>query len=369
MGGMGVIPGIDPAQLEMMKSVFSGLFQAVEDAKGFGLGVEFRPDAVALRAEMAFRTDTPSGKYLASEKTSPLAALDGLPRGHAVYSAGKFGPSATKTMQTLNREFTAGDDEAAAESVARYASLFAEATGEGTVSVGTGFARGLSVLTPKEPAKLVAAYVKVLKAVPKTGRYQNVPMKERPALKEADQTHAGFTLHRATVQLDFEAATAEIPDENVRKAAIESMKKMLDEKTTYWFGTDGKRYVQISAKDWDAAKKLLDDYTAAGEKVGTDKAFQAVRTSLPAEATQLVAAEVTSTLTGLGGYMKSVLESVPGFPGGDIPELKPVKGQAPAFVGVAVVLKPGSAGFTAVAPAAAVTAAYAVLKPAIEKDQ
>lgn len=369
MGGMGVIPGLDPAQLDAAKVVLAGLFQALEDGKGFGLGIEFRPDAFAVRAEMAFRTDTPSGKLLASETTSSLEALNDLPRGHAMYSAGKFGPSVVKSMQLLNREFAVGNDDKAAELVTSYANLFGDASSQGTITVGSGVNRGLQVLTPREPAKLVEAYVKALKAVPKETRYQNVPMKEKPALKEADQTHAGFTLHRATIQLDFDAAVANLPDENVKKATIESMKSMMDEKMTYWFGTDGKRYIQVSAKDWETAKKLLDEYLAAKEKLGSDTTFQAVRTSLPAEATQLFAAEVSQTLTGVGGYMKSLMEAMPGFPGGDIPELKPVKGQAPAYVGVAVVLKPGSAGFTAVAPAAAVKAAYAILAPVIEKDQ
>lgn len=369
MGGMGVIPGLDPAQLDAAKVMFAGVFQAVEDGNGFGLGIEFRPDALALRAEMSFRPDTDSSRFLGTENTTALEALKDLPRGHAFYTAGKFGPSVTKSMQSLNREFGVSNDDKASELVAAYANLLAEASSEGTITVGSGLNRGLQVLTPKDPAKLVEAYAKALKAVPKEARYQNVPMKEKPALKEADQTHAGFKLHRATMRLDFEAAVADLPDENIRKATIESMKSMMDETMTYWFGTDGKRYVTINAKDWDGAKKMLDEYLAGKEKIGSDAAFQAARSNLPAEATQILAAEVSRSLTGLGGYMKQLMEAMPGFPGGDIPELKPVKDQAPAYIGVAVVLKSGSAGFAAVAPAAAVKAAYAILKPVIEKDQ
>ncbi len=367
--GMGGVPGVDPAQLDAAKVMVSGMFQAVEDGKGFGLGIEFRPDALAIRGEMSFRTDTESGRFLSSEKATPLKSLDSLPRGHAIYSASKIGPSVTKALLTLSKEFTVADDEKAAELVTSYSNLFAEGAAEGAVTVGSGITRGLTAMSPKDPAKLAASYLAALRALPKGARYSNVPLKEQPAVKEADQTHAGFKLNKATLKLDFEAAVADLPDEDFKKSAIESMKNFVDETTTYWFGTDGKRYVQVVAKDWDTARKLLDEYLDAKETVGTDAAFQAVRKGLPTEATQVISVEVNATISGLGAAFKLMLEAMPGFPGGEIPKLKPVKGQAPAFVGAAVVLKPGSAGFAAVAPAAAVNAAYALLKPVFEQDQ
>ena len=145
------------------------------------------------------------------------------------------------------------------------------------------------------------------------------------------------------------------------------MRKLVGDKTTYWFGTDGKRFVQVAGKDWDAAGKLLDAYLDGKETVGADEAFQAVRKQLPAEASQVMIAEVGETVASFGGYVKSIAEAMPGLPSLGVPELKPVPGSAPAYAGAAVVLKPGSAGLTVAVPVGAVKAARKVLAPLFER--
>jgi hypothetical protein len=360
-GGGGLVPGFDKQQLEAAKVVYDGVFQAVEDGKGLTIGAEVRPDGLVIRAEAAFAPDTPSAKFLSDERPAPLDRLAGLPKGQAVYSASRSDPAIGKAMQNLSREFTAPDeDEAAKAAVARYAEL-ATAGGDwvaSTAEVGTG----LTVSLPPDPAKLTDAYLAVLKALPAAGSYQNVPLKDRPAVAEKDQTHGGFTLHRATITLDFDKAVEKVPDENVRKATVESMKRLVAEKTTHWFGTDGKRFVQVSGKDWDAAKGQLDAYLAGTETVGGDPGFRAVRKELPADVSRLYVFEAGQAVVGLGGYLRGVMEAMPAFPGGlEVPEAKAVKGATPRYAGAAVVLKPGAVGLTAYVPAAAVEAGAKVL--------
>ncbi len=360
-------PGLDKRQLEQARAVYEALFQAVEDGSGLALGLEFRPDGLTLRAEAAFAKDTPSAKLLAKEQPTPLDRLGSLPKGQAFYAAGRLTPQLSQAAQGLAPDFAVGEgEEKAAAAIEKYADLSAAARGEGWISAGSGPKGSLQVSFPADPAKLVEAQVKVLKNLPADGRYQNVVLKERPELKEGERAHRGFTLDRVTLIPDFEATAGNIPDENVRKAAIESMRKLVGDKTTYWFGTDGKRFVQVAGKDWDAAGKLLDAYLD-GKEVGADETFQAVRKQLPAEASQVMIAEVGATVASFGGYVKSVAEAMPGLPGLDVPELKPAPGSAPAYVGAAVVLKPGSAGLTVTAPVGAVKAARKVLAPLFER--
>jgi hypothetical protein len=366
-GGMGLVPGLDKRQIEQAKAVYEALFQAVEDGYGLAVGVEFKPEGLLLRAEMGFGKETATGKLFAAERPAPLDRLAGLPRGQALYSAGRLSPGLAKAVSALAREFSAGEDaEKAASAIEKYMELSAEAGAEGWVSAGSGPRGSLQVMTAINPGKLVEAHVHVLKSLPEGGWYQNLALKEKPSVAEGDQTHRGFTLNRATLVLDFEAAVANIPDENLRKAAIESMKRLVSEKTTYWFGSDGKRFVQVASKDWGAARKLLDSYLDGKETIGDDEAFRAVQKQLPEEASQVVVVEVGESLVTFGGYMKSVVEALPGFPGADLPDLKPVKGE-PQFVGLAVVLKPGSVGASAVVPAGAVATARKVLSPLFEK--
>jgi hypothetical protein len=267
-------------------------------------------------------------------------------------------------MATLSREFAAGEDEdRAVQAIGRYADLLAGS--EGWLSAGSGPRGSLQVLSPKEPAKLAEAHVKVLRNLPEAGWYQNIVLKEKPEVREVEQTHRGFELSRASLVLDLEASAGNIPDENIRKATIESMRRLVSERTTYWFGTDGKRYVQVSGKDWDAARRLLDAYLDGKESIESDEAFQAVRKQLPAEANQVIVTEVGRTLGSFGEYMKAIVDALPAFPGLDLAELKPARGE-PTYAGVAVVLKPGSVGATVAVPSAAVKAGRAVLAPLFE---
>lgn len=359
-GGM----GLDKRQVEQARAVYEALFQAVEDGTGLALGVEFRPDGLLIRAEAAFGKDTASGKLFAAEKPVPLDRLGTLPKGEALYTAGRYSPELAKAMATFSREFAVGEDEErAVQAIERYTDLLAGV--EGWLSAGSGPRGSLQVMTPKEPAKLAEAHVKVLRNLPEAGWYQNIVLKEKPEVREAEQTHRGFELARASLVLDLEASAGNIPDENLRKATVESMRRLVSERTTYWFGTDGKRYVQVSGKDWDAARRLLDAYLDGKEAVGSDGAFQAVRKQLPAEASQVVIADVGRMLGSFGDYIKAIVEALPAFPGLDLTELKPARGE-PTYAGVAVVLKPGSVGATVVIPSAAVRTGRTVLAPLFE---
>ena len=44
------------------------------------------------------------------------------------------------------------------------------------------------------------------------------------------------------------------------KQMADAMKKMMGEGVNSWFGSDGKVYVQVTAKDWEAARRQLDEY-------------------------------------------------------------------------------------------------------------
>jgi hypothetical protein len=359
-GGM----GLDKRQVEQARVVYGALFQAVEDGTGLALGVEFRPEGLLIRAEVAFGKGTESARLFAAERPAPLDRLGALPKGEALYTAGRLSPELAKAMATLSREFAAGEDEdRAVQAIGRYTDLLTGA--EGWLSAGSGPRGSLQVLTAKDPAKLTEAHLKVLRNLPEAGWYQNIVLKEKPEVRESERTHRGFELSRATLVLDLEASIGNIPDENLRNAAIESMRRLVSERTTYWFGTDGQRYVQVSCKDWDAARRLLDAYLDGKETIASDEAFQAVRKQLPVEANQVVVAEVGRTLGSFGDYMKAIVEALPAFPGLDLTELRPARGE-PTYAGVAVVLKPGSVGATVVVPSAAVRTGRTVLAPLFE---
>lgn len=133
------------------------------------------------------------------------------------------------------------------------------------------------------------------------------------------------------------------------------MAKMMGEGLTAWLGTDGKQVLQVTAKDWDAAKKLLDQYYKGENTVGDDKAFLTARKELPAEATVVELIDAMQYANLILGMVKPLMEA-----GGTklpvkLPE--PVKGQ-PGYIGFAAALQGDAAGMDFVVTAEAVKQIY-----------
>lgn len=357
----GTIPGLDVRQLDQAKAVIDGLFQVVEDGKGVALGLTVGPDGAGARGVVTFKPDSTAGKLLAGEAPTPLAKLGELPAGQALYTASRFGPEVMAIARKLNREFVAADgDDRSAANIDRLAGLMAG----GKVSAG-GIGDGgpsVTVFEPPDPAKLVEAQLKVYRSLGDGASYLNVRLKGRPSVQEGDQKFQGFTLHRAGLALDFEATAANVPDANLREATVQSMKRLVAEKPTVWFGTDGRRYVQVGGKDWDAARTLLADHLAGNNPVARDEAFNRTRGQLPAEATMIAVADSARAVSTFGRYAKGVMDALPGFPGADLPEFAPPPDAPPAYIGVALVLKPASAEFAVAVPVAAMKAARKVIR-------
>jgi hypothetical protein len=366
-GGAGLLPRLDPHQLEMIQDLVEASFQVLEDGTALAAGVEFRPDGLAVRAEATFAAESPIAELLKTEKPGALDRLGELPGGPVMFAAVRSGPKLARLLSGFGREFEASSDRKATAAINRHADLFAAALAGGWELATSGPTGGLSVLTPADPSALVEAHLRILRNLPVNARHQNLVVKGRPLVLEADQTHAGFVLHRVQFTHDLEATTASIADENLRQAAVETMKRLVAEKQTYWIGTDGKRVVTVTAKDWDAARRLLDDFTAGKRRVGDVEAVKSVRSLLPGEAGLVAIAETARLATGLGELARAVLDALPAVPGLDPPALRPAPDAPPTYVGLAIVPRPGSVGLTAVAPTASLATARRILLPADEK--
>jgi hypothetical protein len=365
-GGMG-FPGLDKKQMELVKSLYDGLFQAVEDGKGLALGVEFRPQGLAVRVEAAFTPDSTTTKALGGDKPGKVEGLGELPAGKTTYTAGRVGAKLSAAMAKFGQEYVAEDgDEKGAALVEKYADLLAAASGNGFASAGSGPTASLEVLSPKDADALVAANLAVVKGLTAGGSFHGVVLKEKPGVKEAARKHAGFALHETRFVLDYDATVEKIEDKNLRETTVASMKRLVGEKPAVWFGTDGKRYVKVSAADWDGAKKLLDDFTSGKATVGATAAFKATRTQLPAEASAIGLFDLAEVLLSLGEQVGDVAGTVPGLPIGPLPKMKKPDGD-PVYLGAALTVSPGALRFDTFVPVAAYGVGKKMLAPLIEK--
>ena len=358
-GGM----GLDPKQLQAAKTMFDGLFQVIEDGKGFVIAVDARPEGANLRLDLTVNADTPSARVLANEKPSPLTVLNALPKGMNAYTASRWGKTFVEMQRLLGGEFAAPDgDDRLAEAIEAFSALTATASGETVTLSGPGLS-SLTATAFTDPAKVAEAKLKLMKKMTGGATYSNIILKQNPEVKEASQTHAGVKLSSVQIEVDYQAAVRNLPDETAKEAAIEAMKKLVPEKQTIWFGSDATRYIQVSAKDWDTAKGLLDGFVAPKAKVGDDAAFALTRKHLPDEAGFLSVVDTSGMIGTFGDYLGSMSGAIPA-PGFEMPKLGKVKGD-PAYVGMAFTVRPQSARFDLFVPAGAAK----LMMKAVEEGQ
>jgi len=358
----GMLPGLNKEELEAAKVVLTGLFQAVEDSQGVLLAVEFRPEGVNLRAQLKFVDDSPTGKMLKPETPDSMADISKLPRGFNNYGGTRLGKKFTDLFNQFTTEFAAPEDnEKASEQIKKLQTELVAAGSQWTLSAGSAPESSLAITGYQDATKAASAYTRLYKAVPAGGRVHDIVVKQKPTVTEKAQTIGGFTLTEIQVVYDFEATVKDLPD-NVREATLSGMKRMTREKVTYWIGTDGKVFVQLTGKDWDAARKSLDQYLSGNSIVASAPGYQVTRKNLPATANVLLLFETGELIVSLLEQAKSAADSLPGGGGGlpPIGKVKPVKGE-PTYVGLAVTLKQEIATIDVFVPGTALNVAAKML--------
>ena len=177
-------------------------------------------------------------------------------------------------------------------------------------------ARGISmeqlqVWEFRDPHKAVTAELKLFESLRETGTYRNAILKNKPVVKANVVNHRGFQFHEVTLEWDLEktykawygdrlakvlgGSHLEVLAETLREGMLAYLEESLGKRVPMWFGTDGKAFVRVGAKDWTAARTSLDCYLDKSVALGLDEAYQRAREELPAEAGLLVLVDVTKT--------------------------------------------------------------------------
>jgi hypothetical protein len=350
-GGNGLIPTFDAKQVEVVRYALGGLTQFLADGRALAVGLKLGADGAKLGVKAEFTPGSPTAKRFATDKSVSLDNLATLPAGYTTYVASAWGPAATAALQKLAPAYRAPKGDARAGSAVETYDAVLRAGGVRLGVAGPG-ASGFVTAGPDAKAR-TAAQTKVLRTMTADGWAGNLPLAERPGVRDAALEAGGFTLHRATLALDLEAGVETIRDANLRAATLESIRRIVSEKTVLWFGGDGKRYAEIVAAEPDAAAKILGDLLGEANRVSANKPFAATREALPKVASLVVLAEAAPAVASLADYTKSVSGALPAVPGFEIPEFRKVKNPPLSYLGMAVTVDGGGFGLTLVVPAAA----------------
>jgi hypothetical protein len=350
--------------VEMAKKAIGPIFQAVEDMQGFLATVEMRPGGLALHLQSEMKESSATANLLQDSRPIAFKDLERMPKGRAYYSAFKTSAALYKGLGSAMVGIPLGKGGDESKEVAAVLEELAKAGPIDRLDGYTFPMSGLSIYHYDDTAKAVAAQVKLFKAMAESDP-KSVGLREKPVLKMDAQTYGDFKLHSVQLRLDFEKMAEPVAQrgDDTKKQYIEAMKQILGDKMTLWFGTDGKTVVQVSAANWEAAQKLLDQYSKGGGTIGEVKAFGDVRKEMPARTSFLSLIDAVHMF----GVMLDAFR--PFIPGGQLPPgwpNMPAKGAATGFVGLSVTLQPSRGSLDLFITAAAAQDFYkAVVKPLV----
>jgi hypothetical protein len=356
----GTLPGFSQKQMDALKSILRGALQGIEDCRAIVAAVEFRPDGLAARVQARFADDTDSAKLISRERPVAFAEIGKMPTGLALYGGVKFGRAISEAVRDISQDLaTTAEDAQGLRLIELHRKDLAAAGHQWDYSATAAPGVAITISNYADPEKAVRALTKTYKAIAAGGRVNTVLVKSAPEVRDEAQTLGDFVFSEVRLKFDFAATVADLP-EQVREATLQSLKRNATEDTRMWIGTDKKLVVSITAKDWSAAKALLDQYLDGKRSVGAQAGYKLTRAQLPAEANYLLIAETGSALTALLNQLRDTAEFIPGFP--RIPEIKRIEGE-PTYIGFAVTLKGDTASITIFIPTGALAVGGKILAP------
>jgi hypothetical protein len=348
---------LDKNTLEMTKAMFNGVFQFLEDSRVFLVAAEFRGEGLAIHLQTQVGADTKINSYLKNAKSAPLTNLGTLPADQLGYFSMLVHPEMLKAFGPLMQGFVSEGDQAKA-----FKELFDQMAEAGPQSMMGDFGypvQGIQVWTYKDPAKATAAQIKLYQTIKEGESFGTMPLKGAPVVKADAETHRGFKFSYVSLKWDFDKFAEKAPQGG--KEMADAMKTLMGEGTNVWFGTDGKAYVQVSGKDWTAAKKHLDDFLDSKNTAGNQKAFSEARKHLPAETSMVALMDMPQYIEVMSEFMGPILKGQ-GLPI-NIPALKAQKGKS--YFGMALTLQPETGSVDLWIPVSAVAEIRKMIEPII----
>jgi hypothetical protein len=312
---------IDKKSAETMQEVVNGFFQFVSDSKSFLMAAEFRPEGLAWHSSMRVSEDSSTNNILKESKIGALADVGKLPKGKTIYGGVQFSTELAKLFAKAVGMATGGKTD--------IAGTLADAGLQAIYMHYSMPMEQLQVWQCQNPAKAVDFTLKLYESL-EAGAKLQAPIKGKPQIQRDAESHRDFKFNSVHMEWDFD----KMAQQPGAQMMLPMMKKMLGTGLDTWFGTDGKIYVQITAKDWDSAKKQLDQYLDGKNPVGDEAAFNSARSQLPAEVTGFNAFDSAQFMVMLAQFLGPFADVA----SAKVQVIKEDKGKS--FFGAAFTLKP-----------------------------
>lgn len=371
---MGDAQGVSKSQIAAMRGLVDLIFQILEDGNSSIFSIDFRPEGLTLKAIANFGAETSSNKFLKAIKPESFPELDKLPSGHTIYSIEKLDIRGTKAGALLGAfSDIIDEDEKVAKTLEELNNKLAELSPGIAISISDAMGtNGLNVVISKDADKFLDNNVNIFKASTNKSKYGGTPIKAAPKITPNAEKQGNLKFTRVEFQLDFDKVLMDI-EENLRPVIKKTLEKAYggDGKVNIWLGSDGTNFMTVKAKDWPAAKKLIDEYTSNKNPLGSDNAFKETRKNLAQNANMISLFETAKTIHDLYTFGRDLFQGIggafPGLPPVALPELKAPEGKA-TYIGLSISLKPETAEITIFVPASGFKEAQKLLAPLINMD-
>lgn len=331
---------VDKNTQEMFKNFYNGFFQVLEDCKGLLFTLDFRPEGLAIHLQANVGAEGKTNAFLKNAKPVALADLGKLSVGQLFYYAMEMSPELGKVFEGVMKASMAGADGKETKILKEALDLLGEASPEQVIGDISMPAKEVQVWRYKDPVKAAEAQLKLVKALENEDIFKKAMLKGKPEIKANAETYRGFKLNYVRMEFDLDKMTEAAGKDG--KVFVEAMKKMMGDGLESWFGTDGKVYVKITAKDWASAQGQLDKYLDGKDKVGDNKAFLEARKQLPAKATVVFFTDMPVFVQMVAEVAMPIIKAQ-GLPIPPIQVPKAPKGKS--YLGVALTFKPESGSF------------------------
>jgi hypothetical protein len=342
------IGGANKNTIEMAKLIIGPLFQAFEDSKGIVAAVDFRPEGFALHTEALVGAETKTNALLKIAKPSALGDLAKLPSGKMFYNGMQIPVSLLKNISPFLYGIAYDEESKSGKALRDAVDQIADSKPAARLDALDLPAQGLQVWQYEDPVRAATAQLKLFESLQGGESYSSGMLKEKPKVSPSAKKYREFDLHKVALAFDIEAmAEKSLPQgaatEELKKQMVGMLKKTIGESQEIWFGSNGKQFVQITAKDWNTAQKLIDQFLEKKSTVGDLEAFKEARKQLPADTSLTTLIDVPKYATLMAEAFEPFLSLFPvPIPAGI---LTPATPGTTCFMGTAITLQPERASF------------------------
>jgi hypothetical protein len=309
--------------LQFIKDFYGGLFDSLKYADVLTLNVDLADKGLHLASYLKVKPDSDIARSIAEVRSGHGSQMGHLAPGALGYV---YMDTKTRTLERLMgmglRMFNPGKPSPEQEKALAEFHALGRVETLGQMSMEGGM-RGISEMWVDDPRKFIDASLSLLRAMGGGEAKVYKDIKVDPAA----QTYRGMTFTHASVTVNMEKLAELFPN---NPAQAESMKAMFgDGHLDYWYGTDGKRLLQVMAKSWEEARSFIDPYLDGNRGIGQSAGFQAARGPLPEQASVLLLYSAQELVRMMARQMATVANNPNLKPPADLPA-------DPAFLGASL---------------------------------